>query len=43
MLVGDIIDYKRDEAMAVPIKDKYLTRRSGKRRLRKSTQGWSLR
>jgi hypothetical protein len=28
--------------MAVPIKDKYLTTRSGQRRLRKTTQGWSL-
>jgi hypothetical protein len=28
--------------MAVPIKDKYLTARSGQRRLKKTTQGWSL-
>jgi hypothetical protein len=28
--------------MAVPIKDKHLTMRSGQRRLRKTTQGWSL-
>jgi hypothetical protein len=28
--------------MAVPIKDKYSTMRSGQRRLRKTTQGWSL-
>jgi hypothetical protein len=28
--------------MAVPIKDKYLTTRSGQRRLRKTTQGWSF-
>jgi hypothetical protein len=42
MLMRDIIDYKRDEAMAVPMKDKYLTTRSGQRNLRKTTQGWSL-
>jgi hypothetical protein len=28
--------------MAVPTKDKYLTTRAGQRRLRKTTQGWSL-
>jgi hypothetical protein len=33
MLMRDIIDYERDEAMAVP---------AGQRRLRKTTQGWSL-
>jgi hypothetical protein len=42
MLMKDIIDYKRDEAMAVPIEDKNLTTRSGQRRLRKTTQGWSF-
>jgi hypothetical protein len=42
ILMRDIIDYKRDEAMAVPIEDKYLTTRSGQRRLRKTTQGWSF-
>jgi hypothetical protein len=28
--------------MAVPIEDKHLTTRSGQRRLRKTTRGWSL-
>jgi hypothetical protein len=42
MLMRDIIDYKRDEAIAVPTEDKYLTTRSGQRRLRKTTQGWSF-
>jgi hypothetical protein len=42
MLMRDIIDYKRDEAMAVQIEDKYLTARAGQRRLRKTTQGWSF-
>jgi hypothetical protein len=36
----DIIDYKKDEAIAVPMIDKYLMTRSGQRRLRKTTQGW---
>jgi hypothetical protein len=41
-LMRDIIDYERDEAMAVTIEAKYLTTRSGQRRLRKTTQGWSF-
>jgi hypothetical protein len=28
--------------MAVPVDDKYLTTRSGQRRLRKNIQGWSF-
>jgi hypothetical protein len=42
VLMRDIIDNERDEAMAVPIEAKYLTTRSGQRRLRKNTQGWSF-
>jgi hypothetical protein len=42
MLMRDIIDYKRDEAMAVLIEDKYLTTRSVQRMSRKTTQGWSF-
>jgi hypothetical protein len=42
MLLREIIDYKRDEATAVPIDDKFLTTRSGQRSLRKTTQGWSF-
>jgi hypothetical protein len=42
MLMRDIIDYEKDEAMAVPIEDKYLSTMSGQRRLRKTTQGWSF-
>ncbi len=37
-----ITDYRKDEAVAVPKKDKYLTTPSGQRRLRKTTVGWSL-
>jgi hypothetical protein len=40
MLMRDIIDYERDEAMAVPIEDKYLTTRSGQRRMKEATQRW---
>jgi hypothetical protein len=42
MLMREIIDYKRDEAMAVPNEDRYLTTRSGQKRFRKTTQGWSF-
>ena len=42
LLMRDIIDYKKDEAIAVPMEDKYLLTRSGQRRLRKTTQGWSF-
>jgi hypothetical protein len=37
VMMREIIDYERDEAMAVSIEDKYLTTRSGQRRLRKTT------
>jgi len=42
LLMRDIIDFKKDEAIAVPMIDKYLVTRSGQRRLRKTTQGWSF-
>jgi hypothetical protein len=41
ILLTVIIDYRRDDS-AVPLEDKYLTTRSGQRRLRKTTQGWEL-
>jgi hypothetical protein len=37
-----IIDYRRDEAVAVPMIDKYVITSSGQKRLRKTTVGWSL-
>ena len=37
-----IVDFKKDAATAVPIDDKYLVTRTGLRKLRKSTQGWSF-
>jgi hypothetical protein len=35
ILLKEIIDYRRDDS-AVPLEDKYLTTRSGQRRLRKT-------
>jgi hypothetical protein len=37
-----ITDYRRDEAVAVPMTDKYVITSSGQKRLRKTTAGWSL-
>ena len=37
-----ITDYRKDDAIAVPKIDKYLTTTSGQKRLRKTTVGWSL-
>jgi hypothetical protein len=37
-----IVDYRKDEAVAVPKTDKYLTTTSGQQRLRKTTVGWKL-
>jgi hypothetical protein len=42
LLMRNIIDYKKDDATAVPMKDKDLVTRSGQKRLRKTTQGWSF-
>jgi hypothetical protein len=37
-----IVDYLKDEAVAVPKTDKYLTTTSGQKRMRKTTVGWKL-
>jgi len=37
-----IIDYRKDDAIAVPKIDKYLITSSGQKRQRKTTVGWSL-
>ena len=37
-----ITDYRKDDAVAVPKIDKYLTTTSGQKRLRKATVGWLL-
>jgi hypothetical protein len=41
ILLKEIIGFGKDDS-AVPVEDKYLTTRSGQRRLRKTTQGWEL-
>ena len=41
-LIDGIVDYKKDEATAVPKSDKWVVTRRGQRRLRKSTVGWKL-
>jgi hypothetical protein len=37
-----IIDYRKDEAVAVPKADRHVYTSSGQKRLRKTTVGWSL-
>jgi hypothetical protein len=37
-----IIDYRKDDAVAVPKADQYVYISSGQKRLRKTTDGWSL-
>ena len=41
-LMDSIIDYQRDLSQAIPIEDKYITTKSGQKRLRKTTKGWKL-
>ena len=41
-LMEGIIDYKRDDSIAIPKADKYITTGRGQRRLRKTTEGWKL-
>ena len=38
LMVG-IIDYEKEQSVAVDINDKYLVTRRGQKRLRKTTQG----
>ena len=40
-LLAGIVDYKKD-SRAVSMADKYITTKSGQRRMRKSTTGWKL-
>ena len=37
-----IVDYQRDDSVAISKEDGYITTKSGQRRLRKSTKGWKL-
>ena len=41
-LMKGIIDYRKDEAVAIDKQDMYVITKSGQRRLRKTTQGWKL-
>ena len=42
MLMEGIIDYKHDDLIATPKTEKYITTRSGQRRLWKTMAGWKL-
>ena len=41
-LMEGIIDSRRDDSVAIPKTDKYITTSRGQRRLRKTTAGWKL-
>ena len=41
-LMDSIIDHQRDLSQAIPIEDKYITTKSGQKRLWKTTKGWKL-
>jgi hypothetical protein len=41
-MMEGIVDYKKDEATAVPKSEKYLVTRRGQKRLRQTTTGWKL-
>ena len=41
-LIQGIVDYRKDEATAVPKSDKYVVTKHGQKRLQKSTAGWKL-
>ena len=41
-LMEGIINHKRDDSVAIPKMDKYITTSRGQRRLRKTTAGWKL-
>ena len=41
-LMDSIIDHHKDPSQAIPIADKYITTKSGQRRLPKTMKGWKL-
>ena len=41
-LMDSIIDHQRDPSQAIPIEDKYITTKSGQKRIWKTTKGWKL-
>ena len=42
MMMEAIIDFKKDESVAIPKDDKYLIKPRGQQRLRKMTKEWKL-
>ena len=42
VLMEAIVDYKKDDTVAVPMSDKYVYNKRGVRRLRKTTSGWKF-
>ena len=42
MLMNGIIDYNKDDVVAISKADKYVITRRGRRNIRKSTVGWKL-
>ena len=41
-LMDSIVDHCKDPSEAIPIEEKYITTKSGQRRLCKTTKGWEL-
>ena len=41
-LMDSILDHHKDPSQAIPIEDKFITTKSGHRRLCKTTKGWKL-
>ena len=41
-MMEGIIDFKRDDAVAIPKSDMHVVTKRGQRRMRKTTQGWKL-
>ena len=41
-LLDAIVDYKRDDAVAIPKSEMYIVSERGQKRIRQTTQGWKL-
>ena len=41
-LMESIVDYQKDEALAIPKYNKYIVTKRGKQQLMESTKGWKL-
>ena len=42
MLMEDIVDYRKEESVAISMEDKYITTKNGQQRLMKTTARWDL-